>query len=101
MSVSDKDREAAARIRIGALNAVILGVDWAGLIAPPTGAKAFLSVHEVARQALDALIAHGWGPRPTVDPQRLNDLVTACTLEITLNPLTNYLESRGIEVSDD
>jgi hypothetical protein len=60
--VSNEDRESAARSQSDALDAIVLGVDWAGLVFPPEGRDSVLGLREAARQALDALVSHGWGP---------------------------------------
>lgn len=90
MSVSNEDRDAAVD---KIYETPCFNESWLGEWHRPTMGSAM--------KIVDTLIAHGWGPKPAVDAQRLNDLVTECTLEVALWPLTHYLESKGIEVSGD
>lgn len=97
--VSNEDREAAARSRSDALDAIVLGVDWAGLVFPPEGRDSVLGLREAARQALDALISHGWGPKATVRIDRVAECIAeACDVgpATGYRMLTDHLRERGI-----
>lgn len=83
--VSNEDREAAFHV-------------IAEAIYGPAYGKASKAKSE---RVLDALVSHGWGPKPRVEAQRLNDMITACEADMTINPLAEYLESHGVEVTYD
>lgn len=75
--VSNEDREAAIALAADAI---------AGF---PDEAKHFI---DDATEAVDALVSHGWGPKPTVTLKRIQEYGRFDQL------ITGYLESRGIEV---
>jgi hypothetical protein len=99
VTVSNEDREAA----IDMLTDLVRG---AGYEKPSSCAS---------RTVVDALIAHGWGPRPTVSQAALIDhaktLVPKSIQMIAGDPyvdavrgaseLRQFLTSLGIEVTDD
>lgn len=81
-AVSDKDREAAIeaaalRIAAGAQDEV----------------KYF---RDDAADAVDALIAHGWGPRSTVSADKIEDAAGCCGAD----HVVDLLRECGIEVTE-
>jgi hypothetical protein len=104
MAVSNEDREAAARSQSDALDAIVLGVDWAGLVFPPEGRDSVLRPRDAARQALDALVSHGWGPRPKVNGAALDHIADGYAedgIHINLADLPAVLRECGVEVVRD
>jgi hypothetical protein len=80
VTVSNEDRDAAARVII---NARML---WATSVDP-----AEMDHPSLAGAIMDALIAHGWGPRPTVDPVIIRSWKS--------DEIIDYLRECGIEVA--
>ncbi len=95
--VSDEDRTRA-------LDVIVLGVDWAALIYPPPGRDSVLGLRDLARQALAALVSHGWGPKPTVPRSELTNWFEAVAypdlVSNGVKGLARYLRECGIEVTE-
>lgn len=98
MSVSDKDRDAALNLiyETPCFNETFMN-DW---YTPTMGS---------AIKIVDTLIAHGWGPRPTVTRAAVSDVtselarlerLTQSRYFFTRDTLTRWLRGCGIEVSE-
>lgn len=89
MTVSNEDRDTAV-------------LHAAQAIQGPAYGKASL---EKSARAVDALIAHGWGPRPAaVSAVELLEIVTGKWpggSRVVYRDLVRYFVKRGIEVTDD
>jgi hypothetical protein len=96
MTVSNEDREAAI-VELSKHYSNVNDQTNPGLVRCVCGAE-FEGWH---KHIADVLVSHGWGPKPKVDSQRLNDAITMCTLDMTVNPLAEYLEQNGVEVTYD
>lgn len=94
MSVSNEDRQPMTASRAAEHLAEFFAERRCG-----NGAKPSPVDTNEAKLYLDALIAHGWGPRPTVNAKRLDRLVTVTQRDNSLSHLLAYLEQAGIEVT--
>lgn len=86
MTVSNEDREAAAAISAKAVAEAI----YVAAVAIQ-GAAYGKAALEKAGRVVDALISHGWGPRPTVSAKELHDLKPPKVIR--------YLREHRIEVT--
>lgn len=95
MTVSNEDRDAAVK---HLQQTECVHYEHQDELAPLGG--------DEARVIVDALIAHGWGPRPRVSPMKLGEFIDQANAGGMAIPwrglrLHDYLRECGIEVTDD
>lgn len=121
MTVSNKDRDAAAKLLVKHFRpersdpAWIAEFERSGMAArEPADETAMISFVDTDGyrslriltygEIVDTLIAHGWGPRARVDPMKLGEFIdqaNAGGIAVSWRGLQNYLRECGIEVTDD
>lgn len=93
--VSDEDRDKAIDVAYDAADAKHDRVHQ-----PYMGCCSVVGIPE----AVDALVSHGWGPKPTVSPAKIDELIVdkwPVGAGSLANHVRAYLRECGIEVTDE
>lgn len=105
MAVSNEDRDL--------VNEIVNAITWGPMLSVstpgPDGERTInLRASAIVREVKAALIAHGWGPRPTVRQADIAAYATkvrptrgASAPDIAAMHITAFLLQQGIEVTSD
>jgi hypothetical protein len=100
VTVSNEDRDL--------VNEIVNAITWGPMLSVstpgPDGDRTInLRASAIVREVKAALIAHGWGPKPTVSAAKIGDIIDEAygfLVGSSVRGIRDYLRECGIEVTD-